>query len=169
MFEINIVLPKNKYNFINKVEIKKWLMRTNDYLNLLLNSPKKQNLRWLRIKKKIAIKNQYLNILLVGKKTISQINNQYRKKTNPTNVLSFSNLIEQHQILQADILICYPLIISYAKEYSIDPKFRLVHLIIHGYLHILGLDHQQINERKFMENLEIELLANLGYGNPYIL
>jgi len=94
----------------------------------------------------------------------ASLNKQYRKKSGPTNVLSFP--LSQAP-LQGDIVICMPVVVSEARTQGKTIHQHLVHLVVHGVLHSLGFDHVDPKEAVQMETLEIQLLAKLGYPNPY--
>ena len=93
------------------------------------------------------------------------LNNQYRKKNEPTNVLSF--LISDNPLL-GDIILCHSVIKkeALAQKKSIDDHYA--HLIIHGYLHLIGFDHTKNDDALTMENKEIAILKKLGIKNPYL-
>ena len=69
--------------------------------------------------------------------------------------------------LLGDIVICAPLVGEEAEAQHKSRQAHWAHLVIHGVLHLLGHDHQDEQEAAEMEAMEVELLASLGYGNPY--
>ena len=83
------------------------------------------------------------------------LNNQYRKKNAPTNVLSF--LINDNPLL-GDIILCHAIIKkeALAQKKTIDDHYA--HLVIHGYLHLIGFDHTKNDDALKMENKEIAVL-----------
>lgn len=102
----------------------------------------------------------------------AKLNEQFRHKANPTNVLAFpcdeqpvESLAESSYL--GDLAFCAPLIAQEAKEQQKPLLAHWAHLTIHGTLHLLGFDHQTIEEAHTMEQLEINTLAQLGYENPY--
>jgi len=99
---------------------------------------------------------------LIAKK----MNSAYRNKDKPTNVLTFSYALDQES-LNADIILCLPVIQKEAKEQNKNIKSHLAHLVIHGCLHAQGYDHEIPKQAKKMEALEIKLLGGLGFSNPY--
>ena len=106
-----------------------------------------------------------LTIRIVDEAESQSLNNQYRKKNEPTNVLSF--LINDKPLL-GDIILCHSVIKkeALAQKKSIDDHYA--HLIIHGYLHLIGFDHTKNDDALTMENKEIAILKKLGIKNPYL-
>jgi probable rRNA maturation factor len=110
-----------------------------------------------------------LTIRLVDEDESRQLNAQYRGKDYATNVLSFpADLPAELDLpLRGDVVICAPLVAREAAEQSKDPEAHWAHLTIHGILHLLGHDHQGEPQAGLMEALEIELLASMGFPDPY--
>ena len=106
-----------------------------------------------------------LTIRIVDEAESQLLNNQYRKKNEPTNVLSF--LINDKPLL-GDIILCHSVIKkeALAQKKNIDDHYA--HLIIHGYLHLIGFDHTKNDDALTMENKEIAVLKKLGIKNPYL-
>ena len=98
-----------------------------------------------------------------------QLNQEWRKKNEATNVLSFpvGEKIEQAPDLLGDIVICAPIVEQEAKEQGKNNEAHWAHLIIHGMLHLQGYDHETNEEASIMESREIQILKNIGYENPY--
>lgn len=103
---------------------------------------------------------------------IHGLNRQYRHKDKPTNVLSFPfEIPEEIQMdppLLGDIVICADIIEKEAEEQQKELIAHWAHMVIHGVLHLLGYDHIEDAEAEIMESMEIKLLADLDYPNPYI-
>jgi len=110
-----------------------------------------------------------LTLRLVDRDESRELNSRYRGKNRPTNVLSFpAELPPGIDIpLLGDVVVCAPLVGEEAEEQSKPPQSHWAHLVIHGVLHLLGHDHLEAQEAEEMEALEIELLASIGFGNPY--
>lgn len=108
-------------------------------------------------------------VRIVDEAEITDLNKTYRKKNGPTNVLSFpfDSEVELPINLLGDIVICAPIVFTEAEQQNKNPQAHWAHLIIHGVLHLLGYDHLKEKDAKEMESLEINLLARLGYSNPY--
>lgn len=111
-----------------------------------------------------------LTIRIVDIDEISQLNQQYRGKQGPTNVLSFpADLPEHiHIPLLGDIIICAPIVAEEAQKQNKTPEAHWAHIITHGVLHLLGYDHIDNQDAEEMEALETALLASWGFANPYI-
>jgi probable rRNA maturation factor len=110
-----------------------------------------------------------ITIRIVDEAEITDLNYFYRKKKQPTNVLSF-DFIPLSSIktpMLGDIIICAPIVIKEAKEQNKSIEAHFAHLTIHGVLHLLGYDHKKAREAKKMEQQEVAILGNLGYKNPY--
>jgi len=110
-----------------------------------------------------------LTLRLVDRDESQELNSRYRGKDKPTNVLSFpAELPPGLDIpLLGDIVICAPLVGEESEAQHKSSQAHWAHLVIHGVLHLLGHDHQDEQEAAEMEAIEVELLASLGYGNPY--
>ena len=110
-----------------------------------------------------------LTVRLVDSAESQQLNQAYRGKDRPTNVLSFpADLpVEVDLPLLGDIVICAPLVVQEAAEQGKPVSAHWAHLTIHGVLHLLGHDHQDEKEAGEMETLEIRFLSEMGFPNPY--
>lgn len=104
-----------------------------------------------------------------------KLNLEYRQKDKPTNVLSFPSDLpdEMADILDAfpigDLVICIPVVLCEANEQQKAPLTHFTHMLVHGTLHLMGYDHETSEQdAEEMEALEIEVLAKLGFDNPYL-
>ena len=113
---------------------------------------------------------QELTIRIVDNDESQNLNYSYRNKNKPTNVLSFP--YEQnpgiHVPLLGDLVVCAPIVIQEAAEQEKPLESHWAHMVLHGVLHLLGYDHIQPEDAEEMEQLEVTLMAKLGYANPYL-
>lgn len=94
------------------------------------------------------------------------LNRDYRKKDYATNVLTFDYTMEP--IVTADLVLCAPVVAQEAKEQGKTLQAHYAHLLVHGALHAQGWDHETSEEdAQVMELRETEILARLGFDNPY--
>lgn len=110
-----------------------------------------------------------LSIRITDSEEAANLNQTYRAKAGPTNVLSFPANVpaETGSGLLGDLVICAPLVQLEAAQQHKSEEAHWAHLVIHGVLHLLGHDHQIPAEAEQMEALEIDLLGHLGFPNPY--
>lgn len=110
-----------------------------------------------------------ISIRIVDKNESQTLNHQFRKKDKPTNVLAFPfETPEKLDIAYlGDLVICAPIVAKEAREQHKLLKAHWAHMVIHGSLHLQGYDHIKKNDAFIMENLEIKLLTELKYPNPY--
>ena len=95
------------------------------------------------------------------------LNSQYRGKDYATNVLTF--VLSETPILMGDIIICAPVVATEANAQGIDLIAHYAHLTVHSMLHLSGFNHENEHQAELMEGLEIQILAKLGYANPYLI
>jgi probable rRNA maturation factor len=110
-------------------------------------------------------------IVLTDDQSIRALNRQWRGRDEPTNVLSFpARLAERGNggpVHVGDIVIAYE---TTAREAAAEGKpflHHLSHLAVHGFLHLVGYDHESYDEAETMESLERRILARLGVPDPY--
>jgi len=111
-----------------------------------------------------------VSILLTDDAAVRAINRQWRAKDAPTNVLSFQS-VSPDRLAEApalgDIVLACETVGREAIEEGIAFEAHATHLIVHGFLHLLGFDHEEDAEAERMEALETVILADLGIADPY--
>ena len=107
-----------------------------------------------------------VSLLFTDDAAIQVLNRDFRGKDKPTDVLSFPAEKMDYPLL-GDIAVAYETCAKDASTKSIPLDQHLAHLLIHGYLHLIGHDHMEDTEADKMETLEIEALASLGWPDPY--
>ena len=111
-----------------------------------------------------------LGLRIVGNAESAALNGRFRRKSYPTNVLSFP--FEAPPGTRSDILgdlvICAPVVQREARAQHKPVNAHWAHMVVHGILHLRGYDHRKRRDAAVMEKMEIRLLKELGYANPYI-
>ena len=136
-------------------------LKIQDTLNITKIIKAKDCKLWLS---ELVTKKSFITIRIVSEEDSAELNKQFRKIDKPTNVLSF--LIEDDPLI-GDLILCHPIIKEEAKEQNKDIISHYAHLVIHGYLHLLGYNHENDKEAIKMEAKEIRVLGRLGFPNPY--
>jgi probable rRNA maturation factor len=124
---------------------------------------------------KLPAKSRF-TILLAGNGRLKDLNQEFRGKNKPTNVLSFgraagrkrgSPLFLADAPYIGDIALAYG--VTKAEAFAAKKKFadHATHLVVHGVLHLAGYDHERDRDAKLMEPLEVKILAKLGVPDPY--
>ncbi|MFS1524293.1 rRNA maturation RNase YbeY [Microbulbifer sp. 2304DJ12-6] len=110
-----------------------------------------------------------LSVRIVDREESQQLNNRYRGKDGPTNVLSFQADLpaELNLPLLGDLVICAPVVQLEAEQQRKSLSAHWAHMMVHGTLHLLGYDHIEDNDAAVMEKLETDLLCSLGFSAPY--
>ena len=115
-----------------------------------------------------------IGIACVDNDESQKLNLEYRQKDKPTNVLSFPSDVPEEVLAMldalpiGDLVICIPVVLQEAIDQNKTPIEHFTHMLVHGTLHLMGYDHETSDEEaEEMEALEIEILAKLGFKNPY--
>jgi len=101
-----------------------------------------------------------------------RLNRDFRGKDYATNVLTFTyGGVDapggESERLSGDIVLCTPVVSAEAREHGKPLEAHFAHLVVHGVLHLQGYDHERNDEARTMETRETEILAKLGYPDPY--
>ena len=139
-----------------------------NYISYIKNhyTPSTRNLKkWVHMG---LIKNtiSQVNIIFVGTQRMTTLNRQFLNKNKPTNVLTF--IFKEYKILNGDIILCPEIINKEAKKFGFSNDSRWAHMIVHSMLHLQGYDHHNKENQTNMEKMEIKLLSNMKYNNPYV-
>ncbi len=154
-------------------------------------------LAYVLAKKPAALKGQdvSINLTFTGNAAIKKLNRDYRMMDKATNVLSFPQIamptpgrvatargkikqaaplkksdlriFAQRDLPLGDVVLAFETIKREAKEQKKSIESHTLHMVIHGVLHLLGYDHMSDKEAKYMETLECDILAMMGYSDPY--
>ena len=112
-------------------------------------------------------------VLLCDDAEMRTLNKEYRQKNAPTNVLSFPapRSMQVKGVLEhlGDIALGLETCAREAKEQGKSLKNHVMHLSVHGALHLLGYDHIADDEAEAMESLERDILKTLGVDDPYAM
>ncbi len=106
---------------------------------------------------------------IVGENEVRELNKRYRNIDKPTNVLSFGADIPEELGLNilGDVVICASIVFQEAVDQEKKLTSHWAHLLVHGILHLQGFGHENDSQAEIMEALEINILKQLGMGNPY--
>jgi probable rRNA maturation factor len=154
-----------------KARTSKDLLRAHDALESVLSMSLKSNPHFA------SVNSVSFSLILCGKAKIRGLNRTYRQIDKVTDVLSFplhENLRFDKKVTQknrgpvlpevelGDLVICREKVISQSKEFNLTFEEEYIHLVIHGFLHLLGFDHEiSLKEEKVMEKFEQELVLKV--------
>ena len=112
-----------------------------------------------------------LVVRIVDEMESASLNAQYRNKSGATNVLSFPFEapagIPVEELPLGDLVIAAPVIEREAVEQGKTVESHWAHMVVHGVLHLLGMDHIEPRDAILMEQAEVKILASLGFDDPY--
>ena len=139
------------------------------------NAPKKNHIR--RWAQAALRRDAQVTVRLVGEDEGRSLNRDYRGKDYATNVLTFA-YAEGEALpglpeaggdvpLAGDLVLCVPVVVREAAAQGKTLEAHFAHLVVHGMLHLQGLDHENEVEAAEMEALETSILRALGYADPY--
>ena len=105
-----------------------------------------------------------VTVRIVGAAEGRRLNRAYRGIDRPTNVLSFP-----YGRRQGDVVLCHPVVAREARAQGKTLSAHYAHLVVHGMLHLRGMDHDSPAPAARMERLETRILATFGVADPYTL
>ncbi len=119
-----------------------------------------------------------VTVRLVGEAEGRELNREYRGKDYATNVLTFTYgegteipAVASADVhggpLVGDLVLCVPVVVREAAEQGKTVEGHFAHLVVHGMLHLQGHDHEVEDDAVRMEALERQIMAGLGYADPY--
>jgi len=124
--------------------------------------PRHKVARWMR---QALASDAEITVRIVDASEGQALNREYRKKDYATNVLTFDYMLEP--VVTADLVLCAPVVAQEAQDQGKTLQAHYAHLIVHGALHAQGWDHELDEDAQVMELREAEILARLGFENPY--
>lgn len=107
-----------------------------------------------------------VTVRIVGQEEARALNANYRHKDYATNVLTF--VFRDQAPLEGDLALCAPVLAREARAQKKTLAAHYAHLTVHGLLHLQGYDHENTREAEVMEQRETQILAKLGYADPYL-
>jgi probable rRNA maturation factor len=108
-----------------------------------------------------------VSLLLGDDATIASLNKQFRNKDGPTNVLSFPPADQSEPGFLGDIALAAETVVGEANFQGKRFENHAAHLVVHGFLHLLGYDHMNDADADAMEARERAILASIGIEDPY--
>ena len=125
--------------------------------------PRHKVSRWIR---HALASDGEITVRIVNAEEGRALNRDYRQKDYATNVLTFD--YTQAPLVTADLVLCAPVIAAEARAQRKALSAHYAHLLVHGALHAQGWDHETSDaDAAAMEAREAEILAGLGFQNPY--
>ena len=124
--------------------------------------PRHKVARWMR---HALASDAEITVRIVDASEGQALNREYRKKNYATNVLTFDYTLEP--VVTADLVLCAPVVAQEAQDQGKTLQAHYAHLIVHGALHAQGWDHELDEDAQVMELREAEIMARLGFENPY--
>jgi len=106
-----------------------------------------------------------ITVRIVDEEEGRALNHGYRAKDYATNVLTFDYVREP--VVMADLVLCAPVVAAEAAQQGKTLEAHYAHLLVHGALHAQGHDHEEDAQAEIMEAREREILARLGFEDPY--
>ena len=156
MIKVDIQIACENYNVPSKEDFETWIMLSIRNIDFILE------------------RDFEIGIRVVNESESKRLNKQYRKINQSTNILSFFSSMDDNIRWSktipkplGDLVICAPVIEREAIEQGKELFAHWAHMIVHGMLHLVGFDHAVEHEANEMESLEVDILEELGFSNPY--
>ena len=156
MIKVDIQIVCENYNVPSKEDFETWIMLSIRNIDFILE------------------RDFEIGIRAVNESESKRLNKQYRKINQSTNILSFFSSMDDNIRWSktipkplGDLVICAPVIEREAIEQGKELFAHWAHMIVHGMLHLVGFDHAVEHEAYEMESLEVDILEELGFSNPY--
>ena len=111
-----------------------------------------------------------VSLLLTDDAEVTALNARWRGQDKPTNVLSFPSAPADRLLDSAtlgDVALAFETLKREAEAWGVPLQDHYRHLVTHGFLHLIGYDHETDDEAERMEALETRILAGLGVSDPY--
>jgi len=124
--------------------------------------PRHKVIRWIRAALEAPAE---ITVRIVDVEEGRTLNRDFRQKDYATNVLTFD--YSHEPVVVADLILCAPVVEAEAAAEHLTLEARYAHLLVHGTLHAQGYDHEEDDEARMMESRETEVLAGLGFADPY--
>jgi probable rRNA maturation factor len=124
--------------------------------------PRHKVIRWIRAALESPAE---ITVRIVDAEEGQALNRDFRQKDYATNVLTFD--YSHEPVVVADLILCAPVVETEAAAEKVTLEAHYAHLLVHGTLHAQGFDHEADDEAEVMEARETEVLAGLGFADPY--
>ena len=156
MIKVDIQIACENYNVPSKEDFETWIMLSIRNIDFILEQDFE------------------IGVRVVNENESKRLNKQYRKINQSTNILSFFSSMDDNIRWSktipkplGDLVICAPVIEREAIEQGKELYAHWAHMIVHGMLQLVGFDHAVEHEACEMESLEVDILEELGFSNPY--
>ncbi len=124
--------------------------------------PRHKVVRWIRAALESPAE---ITVRIVDAEEGQALNHDFRGKDYATNVLTFD--YARTPVVSADLVLCAPVVAREAAEQGKPIEAHYAHLLVHGTLHAQGFDHEKARDARLMEARETQILAALGFDDPY--
>ena len=135
-----------------------------------LYQPKRADFKkWLTLSLIKHYKIVYIDVIIVSNKISQELNSKYHNKNYPTNVISleYEQTRKGFDILNGELILCDDIIVEEATQQNISILEHYAHMVVHGVLHLQGLNHIDEHDAEKMEDLETIIMQKLGFSDPY--